>query len=149
MGHAQFHTGPVLVLDVNLIISLVLGQQLTVDMPVVQHYVALDDIPLLADLPHIEGNMDHVPPILLLNLGLKKIPHAFTSVPGSALFPAVFILFSVLSFSSLQTSPVPLGQSCQEPVFLRHPKNLSSSVGPPEGYSPGTYCRSLIQGPFP
>ncbi len=65
---AQLHAYRILVLNMDLIIPLFLGKQLAVYELVIKDHLSLDDIPLLTDLPHVKGNLDHVPFFLLFYL---------------------------------------------------------------------------------
>ena len=60
MCHPQFHVGHIRFINVDFIISLLLRQQLTLYHPVVKHQITLNHIPLLTDLPHIKGNLNHI-----------------------------------------------------------------------------------------
>ncbi len=68
MALPQIHFHRVLILDMNLIVTLFLGNQFTVNQSVVQHNIRLNHITLSAYLPDVKGDLDHIPLLLLLNL---------------------------------------------------------------------------------
>ena len=70
--------GDIILAQMDLVVSLDLGEQFAFDDLVIQHKVSLNNISLLAHLPDIKGNADAVEIIELVNFAIEEIPHLVT-----------------------------------------------------------------------